>query len=150
MAGKKDGGAAEEVDTAAALRQLQALQKAHLTAGIASQPGIGLGIGLLAKAMVALLGGGVGIVEAKPRGRPVSEKTALDFQHAPEGKKTFAANLKRERLRAGLGQAELAERAGLSQSHVSQLENAKWGPRLDTVQALARALGCQAHDLLKM
>lgn len=52
------------------------------------------------------------------------------------------------RSRAGLTQAELARRAGVPQSVVSDLENGKTlYPRLDTAMALAKALGCTIDDL---
>lgn len=52
------------------------------------------------------------------------------------------------RSRAGLTQAELAKRAGVPQSVVSDLENGKTiYPRLDTAMALARVLGCTVDDL---
>ena len=52
------------------------------------------------------------------------------------------------RSRAGLTQAELARRAGVPQSVVSNLENCKTlYPRLDTPMALAKGLGCTIDDL---
>ena len=52
------------------------------------------------------------------------------------------------RSRAGLTQAELARRAGVPQSVVSDLENGKTlYPRLDTAMALAKVLGCTIDDL---
>lgn len=52
------------------------------------------------------------------------------------------------RNHAGLTQAELARRAGVPQSVVSDLENGKTlYPRLDTAMALAKALGCAIDEL---
>jgi predicted ATPase/transcriptional regulator with XRE-family HTH domain len=55
---------------------------------------------------------------------------------------SFAEQLRRYRTRAALSQDELAERAGLATSAVSQLERgARQRPRSHTVRALADALG---------
>jgi transcriptional regulator with XRE-family HTH domain len=47
------------------------------------------------------------------------------------------------RIAAGLTQQELAERLGTSQSVVARLESGKHPPRLDTLIAVATALGAQ-------
>jgi transcriptional regulator with XRE-family HTH domain len=60
----------------------------------------------------------------------------------------FGANLKAARLKQGLTQAQLAERAGLLQQYVSLVESGKQNVTLTTAQALAKeplnndALGC--------
>lgn len=60
---------------------------------------------------------------------------------------TFAALLKRYRRAAGLTQAELAERAGLSANNVSALERgARLTPRKDTITLLADALGLTSAE----
>lgn len=57
-------------------------------------------------------------------------------------------NLAIARGRAGLTQAELAKRADVPQSVVSDLENGKTiYPRLDTAMALAKVLGCTIDEL---
>lgn len=59
-------------------------------------------------------------------------------------------NLAIARGRAGLTQAELAKRAGVPQSVVSDLENGKTiYPRLDTAMALTKVLGCKIDDLFE-
>jgi transcriptional regulator with XRE-family HTH domain len=61
----------------------------------------------------------------------------------------------KERLRElraakGLTQMELAAAAGLTLSGVTQMEAGKIkNPRLDTLQALARVLGCTLDDLAR-
>jgi transcriptional regulator with XRE-family HTH domain len=57
----------------------------------------------------------------------------------------------RDRVRAlreaaGLGQIELAERAGLSRSAVHQIEAGHSAPTLGTLYALADVLGCHVSD----
>jgi len=61
--------------------------------------------------------------------------------------KRLATNVQVARAQLGLSQAELARRAGLSKASVSQLENARTNPTLETVWALAQALGRPFSDL---
>ena len=56
--------------------------------------------------------------------------------------------LRRERARAGLSLTELARRAGLAKSTLSQLENGVGNPSLETLWALARALGVPLSRLV--
>ena len=51
-------------------------------------------------------------------------------------------------LRGGLSQAELAKRAGVPQSAISEIETGKRKPRIDTIQKLAMALGVSVSELL--
>jgi predicted transcriptional regulator len=53
----------------------------------------------------------------------------------------IAAELTRARLRAGLSQAELAERMGTSQSAIARLENGKSLPSVATLLRFAEATG---------
>ncbi|MFD0417444.1 helix-turn-helix domain-containing protein [Streptomyces sp. NPDC127108] len=53
----------------------------------------------------------------------------------------IAAALRRERTRAGLSLSELAKRAGIAKSTLSQLEAATGNPGIETLWALAVALG---------
>lgn len=52
-----------------------------------------------------------------------------------------AAALRRERTKAGLSLSELAKRAGVAKSTLSQLEAATGNPGIETLWALAVALG---------
>lgn len=52
----------------------------------------------------------------------------------------IAASLKRERTRTGLSLSELAKRAGIAKSTLSQLEAASGNPSMETIWALAVAL----------
>ena len=62
-------------------------------------------------------------------------------------KQLVGAAIKRFREEAGLSQAELAAKAGLTQSHVSRLEGYEHSPSHKTLQKLADALGKKVHDL---
>jgi transcriptional regulator with XRE-family HTH domain len=53
----------------------------------------------------------------------------------------IAASLRRERARAGLSLTELARRAGIAKSTLSQLESGAGNPSVETLWALAVALG---------
>jgi transcriptional regulator with XRE-family HTH domain len=64
---------------------------------------------------------------------------------------TFGGRVKALRLRRRLGQRELAERAGLRQSHLSQIEaGIRANPQAHVVVALAHALDCSTDFLLGM
>ncbi|WP_135209728.1 helix-turn-helix domain-containing protein [Vitreimonas flagellata] len=59
-------------------------------------------------------------------------------------------NFRRLRLRADLTQEDVQERAGFSQQYVSELENGKCNPELETLFGLAKAVGASAVDLVTM
>ncbi|MDY6810380.1 MAG: XRE family transcriptional regulator [Actinomycetota bacterium] len=63
-------------------------------------------------------------------------------------KRVVAAALKRERTRAGLSIGELARRAGIGKSTLSQLESGEGNPSVETLWALSTALGVQFSALL--
>jgi transcriptional regulator with XRE-family HTH domain len=52
----------------------------------------------------------------------------------------FRANFKRARLRLGLNQTELAEKLGVAQSYISDLESGNKAPLVPTLAELAEAL----------
>ena len=58
-------------------------------------------------------------------------------------------NLKAARLGAGLSQQELALRAGVAPSLLVQVESGCGNPDIDTLGALARAVGRAAFELLE-
>jgi transcriptional regulator with XRE-family HTH domain len=60
----------------------------------------------------------------------------------------FAGKLRELRRSRGMTQAELARRAEVSVTHLSELENGDIAPGIDLVDRLARALGAAAADLL--
>lgn len=59
-----------------------------------------------------------------------------------------AASLKRERARADISLAELARRAGIGKSTLSQLESGEGNPSIETLWALSVALGIQFSALV--
>lgn len=60
----------------------------------------------------------------------------------------IAASLKRERDRAGLSLSELAKRAGIAKSTLSQLESGSGNPNVETLWALGVALGVPFSQLV--
>lgn len=62
----------------------------------------------------------------------------------------LGANLREARSRRGWSIAELAGAAGLSKGFVSQVENDKTSPSLDTLERLAGALGVPMVELLRL
>ncbi len=56
-----------------------------------------------------------------------------------------ARELLRLRKRQGLSQSEVARRAGLKQPAIARLESGAVRPTLDTIQRVARALGCEVE-----
>ena len=61
----------------------------------------------------------------------------------------IAASLRRERGRAGLSLTEVAKRAGVAKSTLSQLESGTGNPSVETLWALSVALEIQFADLLE-
>ncbi|WRZ91348.1 XRE family transcriptional regulator [Streptomyces sp. NBC_01007] len=61
----------------------------------------------------------------------------------------IAASLRRERARAGLSLSELAKRAGIAKSTLSQLEAASGNPSMETLWALGVALGVPFSALVE-
>lgn len=68
---------------------------------------------------------------------------------ALEGEFALAAQLIEARARAGLTQAELAERMGTSQSAVARLESGAAKPSVATLEKLARATGSKLRIALE-
>jgi transcriptional regulator with XRE-family HTH domain len=64
-------------------------------------------------------------------------------------RRSFAANLRREREALGLSQHALANLAGLHRTYVGQVERGEKNISIDCVGALARALGIDPADLMK-
>lgn len=60
----------------------------------------------------------------------------------------FKINLRYIREREGLTQAELSEKTGISQAALSNYENGKDRPSVDSCAKLAKALGVSIDDLV--
>src|SRR5579859_7107411 len=60
----------------------------------------------------------------------------------------IAASLRRERRRSGLSLTEVARRAGIAKSTLSQLESGAGNPSLETLWAICVALGMPFSRLL--
>ena len=60
----------------------------------------------------------------------------------------IARNVKQARKRAGLSQAEVADRAGLSGSYVSEIERGRGNPSVEALARIAETLGLRPYQLL--
>lgn len=65
-----------------------------------------------------------------------------------ELKQVFRDNLRSRRLRLGLTQAELAEKLGVAQAYISDLESGRKRPLVDTLATIADALKTTPARLL--
>ena len=61
----------------------------------------------------------------------------------------FGENLRRIRKSRGMSMAAFAKAVGMNESHIWNLENGRYLPRLFTVQRVADGLGVPASELLK-
>lgn len=59
----------------------------------------------------------------------------------------LAKNLRARRRALGLSQEALAEAAGFTQVHISNIENSKCAITVDGIEGLSEALACQPGDL---
>src|SRR5262245_9314942 len=64
-------------------------------------------------------------------------------------KKDFGARLRQLRTEAGMSQGDVAKKAGVSQSHISQWESGIYAPSATDVPDLAAALGVEIAELFK-
>lgn len=77
-------------------------------------------------------------------GSPDGGKTAR-----PDLSATIAASIRRERERAGLSLTELARRAGIAKSTLSQLESGTGNPSVETLWALGVTLDVPLSQLVE-
>ena len=63
--------------------------------------------------------------------------------------RALALGIQRLRAKLGMTQAQLAERVDVHEQFISQLEREARSPRLETIDALAHALGVKPWDLLR-
>lgn len=76
---------------------------------------------------------------------PISVRSLPAVGEAPGALRSWAeqvgGKIKQLRTKEGMSQQELAEKAGLPQSHISRIENAQHSATHKTLQKVARALG---------
>ncbi|MFP4373413.1 MAG: helix-turn-helix domain-containing protein [Spirochaetaceae bacterium] len=60
----------------------------------------------------------------------------------------IARNVKQARKRMGFSQADVARRAGISDSYLSEIERARSNPSADALARIADTLGLRAYQLL--
>ena len=65
-------------------------------------------------------------------------------------KTILAENIKRIRKEAGLSQEELADRAGLHRTYISSIERRERNVSLENIFLLAKALGVEPEDLVRI
>jgi DNA-binding XRE family transcriptional regulator len=71
------------------------------------------------------------------------EGLAEDGIEPPVPSNGIVANLRAKRIELGVTQSEMARRLGISQTHISVLENGVKIPSIERVEAYAAALGLQ-------
>ena len=64
-------------------------------------------------------------------------------------RRILAANLRKERMLRAWSQEEAAERAGISQTYISQMESAQRAVSLDVLEKVAQAFELDADQLLR-
>ncbi len=67
---------------------------------------------------------------------------------AHKGQHVLGQRIKRLRLQAGLSQEQLAKRSGISRVTLARIELGEHSPRMDTLRAIARGLGCDVKKFL--
>jgi transcriptional regulator with XRE-family HTH domain len=81
--------------------------------------------------------------------RRSADDLSLDDPDPDDLVAVFGANLKAARLKQGLTQTQLAERAGLLQQYVSLVEAGKQNVTLTTAQTLARVVHQNVSEMLR-
>ena len=61
----------------------------------------------------------------------------------------LAKNVRKERLKQGLTQADLAEKADLHNNYIGLIERAQCNISVSTLEKLSKALGITNKDLIK-
>jgi transcriptional regulator with XRE-family HTH domain len=62
-------------------------------------------------------------------------------------RETFARNLRENRRKCGLTQAQLAEKAKVSTHYIALIELARNIPKVETIERLARVLNVEIYEL---
>jgi len=63
-------------------------------------------------------------------------------------KKQLGRRIKELRLKAGYSQEELAAKAGLHRTYMSDIERGKRNVSIENIEKIAKALGVKSSDLL--
>jgi len=86
------------------------------------------------------------VTQEEPKAGSAASVAAGESAATPQA--VIAASLRRERVRAGLSLSEVAHRAGIAKSTLSQLESGNGNPSLETLWALCVALDMPFSRLL--
>jgi transcriptional regulator with XRE-family HTH domain len=62
----------------------------------------------------------------------------------------FGKRMKQRRRELRLTQVQIFERTGIAATYLSMIENGRANPSLDTVEKLARAVGLEAWEMLRL
>lgn len=81
--------------------------------------------------------------------RPPREPAENNWSVSDDLRKVFGQNTRAARIKAGLTQAQLAERTGLTQQYVFLVEAGHQNIAIDTMAALARVIGRDVSALLR-
>ena len=72
---------------------------------------------------------------------PNKKKVTMTDEQKQETRDRIGQRIAQLRKLAGMSQEQLSERAGLQRTHVSRIEAGKYAVTLETIQAIAEALG---------
>jgi transcriptional regulator with XRE-family HTH domain len=67
----------------------------------------------------------------------------------PSISKILGETIRAERIKAGLTQEQLAEKADLARNYIGNVERAEYKVTVETLAQIARALGLSVHDLTR-
>jgi transcriptional regulator with XRE-family HTH domain len=62
--------------------------------------------------------------------------------------KTLGETIRAERIKAGLSQEQLAERANLARNYIGNIERAEYKVTVETLAQIAKALRVRVRDLV--
>jgi transcriptional regulator with XRE-family HTH domain len=62
-------------------------------------------------------------------------------------RETFAGNLRENRRKCGFTQVQLAEKADITTHYLAMVELARYIPRVETIERLAKALNIEIYEL---
>lgn len=83
-------------------------------------------------------------------GRAFLEFLVLYFIVRQRGKisKVLGETIRTERIKAGLSQEQLAEKADLARNYIGNIERAEYKVTVETLAKIAKALGMRVRDLV--